>query len=400
MRKTGGAVLRLPDRQMRRHILAKQHLTPRTAGANTDVIAEDLVGLHATGTTSPHLQLLARMTGFRRSDLDQALYHDRALARVRCMRGTVFVVTRALLPIVLAATRRSIEPPSTRYLATLGVDVNDFRRLSDRIERELERTGEALSAAELRLRTGAKTSLSGVVNLMCDQARLLRDRPVGTWKSRTFTYRRFREVFPHVGSMDEDHAVRLLTDRYLRAHGPVTMDDLVWWSGLAHRKLQPAFKDLGDAIVKVEIDGATGEYFVHADEVSHLSRAAPAEMPTVVSLLPELDPYPMSRKSRDMIVGPEQKPYTTDRSGNVTSLIVVDGRVAGVWDISETPDPAVRIHLFDYRPAHVLDLIQDQADRVGQLWFERRVPTRAIASMAPLHTRSAGAVLSPLAETE
>jgi hypothetical protein len=108
----------------------------------------------------------------------------------------------------------------------------------------------------------------------------------------------------------------------------------------------------------------------------------------------------MSRKSRDMIVGPEQKPYTTDRSGNVTSLIVVDGRVAGVWDISETPDPAVRIHLFDYRPAHVLDLIQDQADRVGQLWFERRVPTRAIASMAPLHTRSAGAVLSPLAETE
>jgi hypothetical protein len=64
---------------MRRHILAKQHLTPHTAGANSDVIAEDLVGLHDTGTTSRYLQLPARMTGFRRSDLlDQALYHDRA----------------------------------------------------------------------------------------------------------------------------------------------------------------------------------------------------------------------------------------------------------------------------------------------------------------------------------
>jgi hypothetical protein len=400
MRKTVASVLQLSDWQMRRHCLAKQHLASGAGRATIESIAEDLVGLHATGTTSPYLQLLARMPGFQRSDLDRALYHDRSLARVRCMRGTVFIVTRALLPIALAATRGSIEPPSTRYLATLGVDVKDFRRLSDRIERELERTDEALSAAELRGRTGAKASLSGVVNLMCDQARLLRDRPVGTWRSRTFTYRLFGDVFPHVGSIDEDDAVRLLTDRYLRAHGPITMDDLVWWSGLALRKLQPAVDELGDAVVKVDIDGVPGAYFVHADEVDHLSRAAPDKVPDVVSMLPELDPYPMSRKNRDMILGPDQKPYTTDRSGNVTSLIIVGGRGAGVWDISETPDPAVRIHLFDKPPAPVLDGVQRQADRFGEFWFERRVPTRAIASMTPLNRRSAGAFLSPLAETD
>jgi hypothetical protein len=261
----------ITERQLRRHLLAKQHLTPRTAGPNTEVIADDLVGLHATGTTSPYLQLLARMTGFRRSDLDRALYPDRTLARLRCMRGTVFCRHAKASPDRAGGHEGSIEPPSTRYLAMLGVDLKDFRRLADRIERELERTGEALSAAELRARTGAKTSLSGVINLMCDQARLLRDRPVGAWKSRTFTYRRFGEVFPHLGSMDEDHAVRLLTERYVRAHGPVTMDDLVWWSGLALRKLQPALRDLGDAVVKVEIDGVPREYLGHAAEVDHVS---------------------------------------------------------------------------------------------------------------------------------
>ena len=393
-------VLRLFGEQMRRHLLAKHHLTPRTAGTNTEVIAEDLLGLHATGTTSPYLQLLARMTAFRRSDLDRALYGDRTLARVRCMRGTVFVVTRALLPVVLAATRRTIEPPSTRYLATLGVSVEDFLRLAERIERELERTEEALSAAELRLRTGAETSLSGVVNLMCDQARLVRDRPVGTWKSRTFTYRRFSDVFPHVDSIDEDDAVRLLTERYLRAHGPVTVDDLVWWSGLGLRRLHSALRDLGDAVVTVGIDGAAGEYLVHKDDIDVLSHSEQNVVPTVVSLLPELDPYPMSRKGREMMLGPEQKPYTTDRSGNVTSLILVDGRAAGVWDVSEALEPAVRIHLFDKRPPHVLDLIQDRAVVVGRFWFESRVPTRETASMAPLNERRAGAVLSPLAETE
>ena len=53
MRKTGGAVLQLHDLQVRRHFLVKQHLTPGTAGASMEVIAEDLVELHATGTTSP-----------------------------------------------------------------------------------------------------------------------------------------------------------------------------------------------------------------------------------------------------------------------------------------------------------------------------------------------------------
>lgn len=200
--------------------------------------------------------------------------------------------------------------------------------------------------------------------------------------------------------MEEDDAVRFLAERYLRAHGPITMDDLVWWSGLGLRRLRPALRDLGDAVVTVEIDGAAGEYLVHADDIDLLSRSEQDGEPTVVSLLPELDPYPMSRKGRGMMLGPEQQPYTTDRSGNVTSLILVDGRVAGVWDVSESPRPTVRIHLFYKPPSQVLDLIQDRAKAVGQFWFEGEVPVRETAPMAPLTERRAGAVLSPLAETE
>jgi hypothetical protein len=45
--------LRLSYQQVRRHFLTKQHLTLRTAETKAERIAEDLVGLHATGTTSP-----------------------------------------------------------------------------------------------------------------------------------------------------------------------------------------------------------------------------------------------------------------------------------------------------------------------------------------------------------
>jgi hypothetical protein len=66
------------------------------------------------------------MRSFRRLDLDLALYDDHTLARERCMRGAVFVVTQALLPVVLSATRHVIEPSSSRYMATLGVERETF----------------------------------------------------------------------------------------------------------------------------------------------------------------------------------------------------------------------------------------------------------------------------------
>ena len=73
-------------------VLARQHL--REDAPATDVVqtARDLVGLHATGAPNPYLQLFTRMPGFTRQALDHELYERRSLARVRCMRGTLFML--------------------------------------------------------------------------------------------------------------------------------------------------------------------------------------------------------------------------------------------------------------------------------------------------------------------
>jgi hypothetical protein len=77
--------------------LARQHL--REDAPATDVVqtARDLVGLHATGAPNPYLQLFARMPGFARTALDHELYERRSLVRVRCMRGTLFLLSLDLL---------------------------------------------------------------------------------------------------------------------------------------------------------------------------------------------------------------------------------------------------------------------------------------------------------------
>jgi hypothetical protein len=376
-------------------VLTKQHLADDDPAGDVVHVTDDLVGLHATGTTSPYLQLFARIPGVARSDLDEALYRDRTVARVRCMRGTVFIVSRALLPVVMAATRRIIEPLSKRYLAIVGVSETDYLALAARIEDVLRSAGAPLSATALRQRTDADHSLSRVVNLMCDQGRLLRDQPVGSWRSRTFTYRRFHDVFPDVPPVATEEAVRQLAERYIRAYGPVTLDDLVWWSGLRRRELGDAVGELGDAIVSVEVDGTSG-WLAHADDLAARSPGSDASAPSV-RLLPELDPYLMGRHDRRAIIDSALVDYVTDRAGNVTSTVVIDGRVAGVWDVTASPTPAVRLHLFDGTRTFIAEA-RDQAAHVGEFWFGRYVQVREVATMTPLTRRTAGGFLSPLAD--
>ncbi len=314
------------------------------------------------------------------------------------MRTTVFIVSRALLPAVVAATRRFIEPVSSRFLATVGTTEAEFRRVAPRIEELLGSEEEALTAADMRRRLGVDHSLSGVVNLLCDQGRLHRDRPVGTWKSRTFTYRRFGDVFPDIdiAGADEEEARRRLVDCYVAAYGPVDEADVAWWSGIGLRDVRDALWPLGGDLVEVEVEGRPAAHVVHRRDLPALAGEVPPHLPPPLSLLPELDPYLMGLRDRKARMAPGTTDYLIDRAGNVTPTIVVDGLVAGVWDVTEDPEPTVRYLLFGEPGAKLSARIRNEAARTGEFWFGEPVPAQQVAKMVPLSQRTAGGFMAPL----
>jgi hypothetical protein len=55
----------------------------------------------------------------------------------------------------------------------------------------------------------------------------------------------------------------------------------------------------------------------------------------------------MRCKDRSRFLDAGLNEMVIDRGGNVTSVVLVDGRVAGVWDLAEKPNPAIRVLLFD-----------------------------------------------------
>ncbi|HET9671600.1 MAG TPA: crosslink repair DNA glycosylase YcaQ family protein, partial [Actinomycetota bacterium] len=62
---------------------------------------------------------------------------------------------------------------------------------------------------------------------------------------------------PAARPLEREEALAELTRRYLRSHGPATVKDLSWWSGLTMGDLRGALGDLGDEAPHDEVDGLT-----------------------------------------------------------------------------------------------------------------------------------------------
>lgn len=361
------------------HLLGKQHLAPGSAGDDVVSLAADLIGLHATSSLSPYLSAAARLDSFRPEDLDGELYERRSLLRLKCMRGTVFVVPQDLAPVLFAATRAATADRDRRWLSLAR---EDYERWAPRVLGALD--GTAAGAAELRAQLGADNRLTGVISILCDEGLILRDRPTGTRRSSAFRYRRFDDVFPELdlSAVPERTAVAQLVHRYVAAYGPVSEHDIAWWSGLPLAVVRPAVAALGDAIVPIDVAGAPEQLLMTADDLSRAGTAAPAADGSV-ALLPVLDPLLMGYRDRDRFLDPSLRGFVYDPGGNVTFTVLAEGRVAGVWDVTEHPRPAVRLLLFD--PSHACRRTAlERCAAVGEFWFGHPVAVLEYASMRAL----------------
>jgi len=382
-------------RQVNRLVLQKQHLAEDARIEDIERVTDEIGGLHATGATTPYLSLLARCPDFRKDTLDDALYRRKSLGRMRCMRKTIYVLNRAMMPVAWKATGAMVQKASRRYMEARGTSPQEYEALAQTILDMVR--GRGMTATAIKQAVSAQGDVSAVLYLMCDQGLLVRGQPEGGWKDQQYRYASFAEYFPGVDleQWGEEEATVLLVERYLRAYGPATENDLAWWTGLGKRRVRTALKSLPEPVTQVHITGLKEEYLLLQADEERLQHADPPSDPAV-SLLPSLDPYLMGYKDRERYIDQHVYPYVFDRAGNATSTILKDGRVAGVWDFEDQPAPLVKLHLFQRCESYVLDDIYRQAHRLGAFIADRETGVALCEQMVPLPERSAGSFMSPL----
>jgi hypothetical protein len=380
-----------------RRVIRRQHLTTAVSAVSPESATAGIVGLRVRSGTAPFLSLLARVPGFERRHLEDALYRRHSLVRFRAMRGHVFIVRPSMLEVLFAATSPEILRYSRHNLEVRGVEVAEYERLAERI---LELTAERpLSTRQIREDLGTSADIGAVVTLMCDEGLLLRDRPAGSWRDLRMTYAPMEAILPEVrlGGMTRIDATVELLRAYIRGFGPVAYRDAVWWTGVGARRIDPALEILGDEVVRVSLAGSDDEHLIHAADVDELELVASGGA-RAITLVPCLDPYPMGYAVRDRYVSDADRPFVMDKSANTAPLILVDGVAVGVWDVGSDPDPEVLLHVFGQDYGDVHEAIEDRARAVGEFLFGSEPRVRFLDRPLPLPERGVGAFMRPLRE--
>jgi hypothetical protein len=373
--------------------LRKQHLAAEAQGDEILPVLDDLLGLHATYPHSPYLQLRARLRSFTPPQLDTTLDAGRA-ATVGGMRRTLFIESAGLLPLVFAATRNLAARGRARFLLENGLTLPGYEEVAQQVESAL--VGKALDGRQLRDVVAAAGSLSPVLTVMCDEARLVRWKGSAGWRSTRPTYRRFDEALPSIrlDAWREHAAARALIDRYIRRYGPVSESDIKWWTGFYKAAVTDAIHSIPD-LVRVRIDGFEGSFLMHEAD---LFDAQHGDTPRrdAIALLPVLDPYLQGYIHRERSVNPRHRPFVVDRGGNATSVILAAGRAVGVWDFVSKPTRGLRLLFFESLSAQTRRRILAAASAMAEFLATETTPVIEVDRMRPLSGHT-GSFLSPLA---
>ncbi len=371
---------------------AARHHSLSTPGSSIEEIASELVGLHNTSPVSPYLSVLARLPGFSRADLDGLMWSSWRLARIRAMRLTMFVFPRELLEIAAAATRRISEPLTARWLRDSGISQEVFDRLSADVYAALADGPLTVRGLRRVLEVPQSVDLSGMVSRMCDVGQLVGGAPPRSWRSSVREYHRWEDVLPDVDPRrwDEGVAVRELIQRYVRSYGPVTIDDMSWWTGFTKRRCRSALEALDAQVEEVAVDGWPGPLYRAAGSDSEL------EPGSGVKALPLLDPYVQGYRDRSRFVDPARNSFVYDGGGNATATLVHRGRIIGVWQVAGEPAESVRYHLFAGGPASIRRGAEAELAAAGSLYFDRSVDVVERTSMKPLNADGGRSASHPL----
>ncbi|OPY26550.1 MAG: hypothetical protein A4E28_02441 [Methanocella sp. PtaU1.Bin125] len=378
---------------VRHHVLRRQHLAGSTAPVSLVQVARDVGGLHSTMPATPYLSLFSRVPGFSRDQLDEELYVKKSLIRMRCVRNTLYVLPRTMVPAAFTATKRLTVPNSERFCKYRGVDEAEYKRAAPLIV-DLVRGG-GKTTAEIKAALEPSTSIPAMLILMCDRGVLARGKPPN-WRSNAYRYHLFSEYYPGVklDRPDEAEATRQLISMYVAAFGPVTAGDIAWWTGLGKKTVTDVLAQL--PVAYCAIAGLDGEFVMLRRETKWLAGQQDAPKRTV-NFLPGLDGYIMGYKQRDRYMDRNICDFVFDRSGNAAPTILIDGRIAGIWDFTLEDEPVVKYCLFD-RDAIGPELpeIVRKAAEIGNFIAGMRVRLKECHNVEPLTKRTAGAVMAPL----
>ena len=262
-----------------------------------------------------------RMRNAVASDIEQAIA-DGVIVRTHPMRGTWHFVAAEDVRWLLALMAPGRFASNALWYRRLELDEATFAK-SNAIFAQMLQGGKQLTRKELAAALKqASISTEGLrLTFLLHRAELEAIICSGARRGKQITFALLDEVVPSSRMLKRDEALAELAQRYFTSHGPATLQDFMWWSGLAAADARAGLEMVKSQFIQETIDGKT--YWL-----SPSTPTTKVASPTVY-LLPPYDEYTVAYKDRSAVVDPayiQQIGYAI-----FGPTIAIDGQILGTW---------------------------------------------------------------------
>lgn len=325
-------MLAVTQEQVRALRLARQHLLERAPRDRIAEVVADVGGIQAQVMSAAELAVWARCEDVTPEDVREALWDRRDLVKTWCMRGTLHLLPAFEFPLWAAALRNRAGWRKPVWLRAFDVTVEEMEALIEAVEAAL--AGRALTRDELAEEVAAAMGEHIRTKLLQGWGTYLKPAAYegvlcfGPNRGRNVTFVRPVDWLGARSDRDGDEAMRELCRRFLRTYGPATHEDFARWWGTDPAPARRILRSIDDDVAQVEAEGRAA--WVLADDLELLRSLEP---PRAVHLLPNFDLYVLHYRPREAFVpdGLLDRVYRT--AGWVSPVVLVDGAVAGIWEL-------------------------------------------------------------------
>ncbi|CAN5211689.1 winged helix DNA-binding domain-containing protein [soil metagenome] len=338
----------LPQRELNRALLARQLLLERQRLEVAQAV-ERICAIQGQWSPSPYIALWSRLEGFEREELTRA-FAERQVVKATLMRITLHVLSSrdflALAPLWQAHRR------------------DEFARRGGDADAVASRIGAAL-ADEPRTHADLYKAFPDTYNWRARSLlALVHVPPSGTWRYHGPTHLTTAESWLRQPLGPPAAGAELLVERYLAAFGPASQGDLLRFAGLRVKEVKAGMDALAPRLVRYR--GEDGRVLLDLEGAP----LPPAETPAPVRFLPKWDSAILAYDRRARILPAAYAKTVIHKNGDVIPTFLVDGAVAGSWEIARRREvAALQLTPFEKLPRRVERELIAEGERLAR-WIE------------------------------
>jgi hypothetical protein len=246
------------------------------------------------------------------------------ILRIHVLRPTWHLVSPDDVSWMLELTSPQIRSLMKSWDKGLELDQTIFSKSNDIISKALSGgnhlTREELMAKLEQAKINTSSNRSSHIMIRSELDGIVCS---GEIRNKKQTYALLSERVPVFKKLTKEEALAKLAITYFTSHGPATIKDFTWWSGLLVKDARNALELVRSKLNHEQIDS---EFYWFSNSFS-----ASKNETTAIQLLPAFDEFIISYKDRRAALTLENQKRAFTLNGIFRPVIVADGQVIGLW---------------------------------------------------------------------